>query len=285
MAHLFIASLPSHGSRSKLARFMCMACDQAILSVSNPRVKYVRGLQRRKIRDLERKVVLEGHRLVLDVVRAGYELEQLFYTAEAMTRTPSLTPAFNACSNRATLVSEKVMASISDTVTPQGAIAIISRPHTALPKSSSLILLLDGVQDPGNTGTLVRAAAGAGADGVMLTRGCVDVWANKTLRAGMGAQLRIPTISSVDWNDVDKLNMRVCVADGGKESTDYSKLDWTIPSILVIGSEANGPSEEAKKRADNVIGIPMQNQTESLNAAVAGSVILFEAMRQKRRGA
>ncbi len=284
MTLAYVVALPARCGRTRVARFVCSACDHALQSVSNPRVKYVRALQRRKQRDVERKIVLEGHRLVLDAVRAGYELHELFYTADALKRAPSLTPAFNACAKRATLVSEKVMASMSDTVTPQGAIAVIARPSFTLPKAGSLVLLLDSVQDPGNTGTLVRAAAGAGADAVLLTRGCADVWANKTLRAGMGAQLRIPTLSSVSWDDVDRLNMRVCVADGGEASVDYSKVDWTIPSVLVVGSEAKGPSEEARRRADKVVRIPMHNQVESLNAAVAGSVILFEAMRQKSAG-
>jgi RNA methyltransferase, TrmH family len=153
------------------------------------------------------------------------------------------------------------------------------------------------VRDPGNIGTLLRAAAGAGADGVILTPGCADPWGLKALRAGMGAQLRMPMLTSASWPDIEALLRRdlgceVCVADGDdagslhagferKPAVSYTKYDWRGPRALVVGSEADGASAEAHALASARVSIPMANGMESLNAAVAGAVVLFEASRQR----
>lgn len=153
------------------------------------------------------------------------------------------------------------------------------------------------MRDPGNVGTLLRAAAGAGADGVVLAPGCADPWGLKALRAGMGAQLRMPMLTGVAWPEIEALlvadlGCSVCVADGDdaggaegafvrRSSVGYADHDWTGPSALVVGSEADGPSAEARAMATTRVSIPMANGMESLNAGVAGAVILFEASRQR----
>lgn len=147
-------------------------------------------------------------------------------------------------------------------------------------------------------GTLMRSAAGAGVDGVILTSGCADVWSLKALRAGMGAQFRLPIISNMKWPTLSeyllcKYKCSVCVADGESSnrvsrgncaaaSVHYADYDWTMPSALVVGSEADGPSADAQALAQYKVSIPLSNDVESLNAAVAGAVILFEARRQRR---
>lgn len=164
------------------------------------------------------------------------------------------------------------------------------------------VLVCDAVRDPGNVGTLLRAAAGAGVDGAILTAGCADAWGLKALRAGMGAQLRLPVLTGVDWPTIgtllrDEFGCDVCVADGEDASprggeaarvrrpaVHYTKHDWVRSSALVVGSEADGPSAEAHALATTRVSIPLANGTESLNAAVAGSVILFEASRQRAAG-
>lgn len=280
------------------ARFVCSASGSntgtgtgsAVLeSTSNPRVKFVRSLFRRKQREETGKVVLEGHRLVLDTAEAGYEFDDLFYSVDASARSAALTPAFERCKSVPTGVTGKVMAAISDTVTPQGVVAVMERPDLPLPKKDwTLFLLCDGIRDPGNLGTLIRAAAGAGVQGILLTAGCTDPWGPKALRSGMSAQLRIPMRTNVEWDTVDeiceKYNMQLCVADGeGKEDIyDTKSMDFKLPTVIVIGSEANGVSDIAKSKATKLINVPLANEMESLNAAVAGAVILFEAHRQRR---
>lgn len=285
-------SITSRQCSRQVARFVCSTSPSAagsgpvvLESTSNSRVKFVRSLFRRKQRDETGKVVLEGHRLVLDTAEAGYEFEDLFYSVDASSRSASLTPAFERCKSVPTAVTSKVMTSISDTVTPQGVVAVMSRPDIALPNKCSLLLLCDGISDPGNLGTLIRAAAGAGVDGILLTSGCTDPWGPKALRSGMSAQLKIPMRTNVEWDTVDdlreKYGMQMCVADS-EGSEEYDEIDLKAPTVLVIGSEANGVSDIAKSKATKLINVPLANEMESLNAAVAGAVILFEAHRQRR---
>lgn len=160
------------------------------------------------------------------------------------------------------------------------------KPQTKLPQRAGLMLICDRVGDPGNMGTLIRSAAGAGVEVVALTAGSADVWGLKALRAGMGAQLRLCLWSGVNWETLTEYMTKsgICVhmASAGENAVCYTDVDWTKPSALVIGSESEGPSASAVKAADSVVQIPMDGGVESLNAAMAGSVILFEARRQRR---
>jgi RNA methyltransferase, TrmH family len=138
--------------------------------------------------------------------------------------------------------------------------------------NSSQILVCDSIRDPGNMGTLLRAASGAGVDGAILTIGCADAWSLKALRAGMGAQTRLPLITEARWTDIapmlTKFGCRVCVADGDgsaeadetSSSVHYADYDWASgPRALIIGSEADGPSPAARGLAADRISIPLFN--------------------------
>lgn len=163
-------------------------------------------------------------------------------------------------------------------------VAVFDKPEVSLPVHTSLSLICDEVRDPGNLGTLLRSAAGAGVDTVLLTAGCADIWNLKVLRSGMGAQFRLPIKSGMSWKEIvdylESMKTVIRVAEGSTQAS-YSHVDWTIPSALVIGSEADGPSETAFAVAHESIGIPMASGVESLNAAMAGTIILFEAQRQR----
>lgn len=162
---------------------------------------------------------------------------------------------------------------------------MFKRPISNLPALSTLTLVCDEISDPGNLGTLLRSAAGAGVQAVALTPGCADVWSLKALRAGMGAQFRLPSQSNMTWTQIQDYirasGGRIRVAEG-KSSTLYTHVDWSVPCALVIGSEAEGPSVEAFNAADEKIAIPLEAGVESLNAGMAGAIILFEASRQRR---
>lgn len=164
--------------------------------------------------------------------------------------------------------------------------AVCLKPEQKLPEQASLMLICDEVRDPGNVGTLMRSAAGAGVEVVALTDGSADAWGVKALRAGMGAQLRLCVLSGVDWEMLSKYvtegGICVHVASAAENAVCYTDVDWTKPSALVIGSEADGPSASAVSVASSVVQIPMDGGVESLNAAMAGSVMLFEARRQRR---
>lgn len=148
------------------------------------------------------------------------------------------------------------------------------------------MLICDGVQDPGNLGTLLRSAAASGADAIATTAGSADVWGLKVLRAGMGAQFHVPVKGGMSWDELEvyaaQSELTLHVASGSKASRAHWSVDWRKPSGLVIGSEAWGASDEAMAVCKgNLVKIPMSANIESLNAGMAGTVVLFEASRQR----
>ncbi len=180
------------------------------------------------------------------------------------------------------IVSEQVMAHASDTETPAGAMAVVSITVPVLPESPDLYLVLDRISDPGNMGTILRSSAASGVDGVLIGPGSVDIYNPKVVRSSMGALLRLPVLS-LSWAEigevVDGMAVWLAAANG---RTAYTAVNWQQPSALIIGSEAHGAGQRAYEMAHETVTIPMAAETESLNAAVAASVILFEAQRQKR---
>jgi TrmH family RNA methyltransferase len=257
----------------------------AITSLQNERIKLVRALQSQgKVRRKAGQVVLEGVRLIADAVAAGSRPDFVLYTAEAVAPPKtgaalleSLRSPGVACFE----VTPEVMAHAADTESPQGILAVVAMPKLPVPPSPSLALILDGIADPGNLGTLLRTAAAAGVDVVILAPGCVDPFNPKVLRSGMGAHFRVPLVQH-SWIDItiayDHLPFYLADASG---SLPYFAVDWAEPAVLVIGSEAHGAAAQASQLAKASIAIPMADGAESLNAAAAAAVILFEARRQR----
>jgi TrmH family RNA methyltransferase len=179
-------------------------------------------------------------------------------------------------------VSDNVLTAVSATETPQGILAVVARQELALPARLDFVLVADGLRDPGNAGTLLRTAAAAGAQAVFLTPGTVDPYAPKVLRAAMGAHFRLPLRVS-DWQAIRALlpaGMQVYLADSGGGQP-YTACDFRPPLALVIGGEAAGAGSEAVHLAASRVHIPMAARVESLNAAVAAAVLLFEITRQR----
>ena len=172
------------------------------------------------------------------------------------------------------------MKSFSDTETSQGILAILELTQLPITNYPKFILIPDQIRDPGNLGTLIRSAHAAGVDAVLVPPETTDPFAPKVVRAGMGAHFKIP-ILSMSWEDmVGKLaGLQVYLADMDGESCWETNLRQ--PLALIVGSEAEGASESARNLASQRIKIPMAGGTESLNAAVAGSVLMFEVMRQR----
>jgi TrmH family RNA methyltransferase len=179
------------------------------------------------------------------------------------------------------IVSRTVFRSASDTESPQGLMAVFPRLQLTLPAEPDFILVLDSIRDPGNLGTIIRTALAAGVDGVILSPGTVDPFAPKVLRAGMGAHFQLPIIE-LSWVDIDHLirglNCHLADIEGGQS---LWEVDLTSPLAIILGGEAAGPGENARKLAHQIINIPMSGKTESLNAAAAGAVLLFEVLRQR----
>ena len=253
-----------------------------ITSASNPQIKLAARLHRRRLRQTHGLCLLEGTRLVQDALSIGAPFHTCFITAPAADAQPELAAQLQrACPLY--LVPPAILDKISETVSPQSIAAVVPIPDLPLPPAAALSLILDGVQDPGNAGTLLRTAAAAGVDQVLFAPACVDPFNGKVLRAAMGAHFRVPIRILAHWEDVwaalpTGQPLYLASAEG---STPYDEVDWGEPSALVLGSEAHGASSQMQERAETV-AVPMAAATESLNVAAAGAVILFEAARQRR---
>lgn len=256
-----------------------------ISSVHNPRVQHIRSLQSRaKARREAGSFVTEGVRLAEEVLAAGWPVKQGFYSEGLDARGQQLVAAFAAAGAQMEPVAEHVMAASSDTKTPAGLLLEVTRQTLALPPQLDLAIILDRVNDPGNVGTLLRSAAAAGAQAAVLAPGCVDPFAPKVLRSGMGAQLRLAVLE-YSWAEVRSwlqqhgLHALLAEANIGHP---FDEVDLTRKLAFIVGGEANGPSDEARSLGAEAIQIRMPGQIESLNAATAGSLLLFEAVRQRR---
>jgi RNA methyltransferase, TrmH family len=253
-----------------------------IESLQNPKVKQARALRRRRERLREGKLFVEGLRLVRDALLGGTSPELLFYTRPSLAQ-PEVLALVEQHRQVAWEVSESILSEMAETVTPQGVAAVVPLPALPWPARPSLLLVADRLRDPGNLGTLLRSAAAAGVEGVIAPKGTVDPWSDKVLRAGMGAHFRVPVRENIEWPQVLPLlaGLQVYLAEAGSAVV-YDEVDWRVPCALVVGGEARGAGDAAMRRADRLVSIPMAREVESLNAAVAGSVILFEAFRQRR---
>jgi TrmH family RNA methyltransferase len=184
-------------------------------------------------------------------------------------------------------VNDAVMKSLADTETPQGVLAVVDLPEPVLPALDgrrSLVLVVDGVRDPGNVGTLIRTAAAAGCAAVVTTAGAADAFSPKVVRAAMGMHFHVPVVADVSWDWLGPA-LSVLPAIYGTDmagAVPYDGVDWNVGAALVIGHEDHGLSDEARAWCRTTVAIPMAPGVESLNAAVSGAVILFEATRQRR---
>jgi len=259
-----------------------------ISSPTNSHVKHIRSLAAdRRERRRERLFVLEGVRLVADALEHAGALELLLYAPdqldetlagqqlhEQLRRLPASYPA-----------TQQVVAAAADTVHPQGVVALARWPQIA-PERPGVILVLDTIQDPGNLGTLLRSAEAVGVAQVLCVGGTVDAYSPKVVRAAMGAHMRLALDQDLGWDAIaDRLALvdQVYAAEA-EARMPYYAADWRQPSALIVGNEPHGLSEAARTHATKLIAIPMKGRAESLNVAMAGSVILFEALRQRSLG-
>ena len=228
--------------------------------------------------------VAEGLRTVEEAIKAGVQPAFLFHTP-TMLDVPRANQVLSKALERGVdvqAVSEPVMAAMADTVTPSGLLAVLPMPASHIPQPLTWTLVLDGLRDPGNLGTILRSALAAGVEWVATTPGTVDVYSPKVVRAGMGAHFRLALSVDQPWRTLAEtlVGMSVLLADAHQGSP-YWQVDWRQPTALVIGGEAEGAAPAAKRLVIGHIMIPMRQDVESLNAAVAASVLLFEAVRQR----
>jgi TrmH family RNA methyltransferase len=249
-----------------------------IRSADNATLKSIRSLRKRSVRESERAFVVEGVRAVTDAIDAGGQVRTVLVRAGEENAFASYSPGRDVRS-----VESKLFNRLSETEHPQPVIAVFDLPYREIVESGPLLYLIaDGVKDPGNLGTLLRSAAAAGVTAVLLAPETVDPFNGKVVRAGMGAHFRVP-LRLLDENWIDRVAATCVVrivADARAELT-YDQVDWRASSALVIGSEAHGKSAATSGLGTTTARIPLSNGVESLNAGVAGSIILFEALRQR----
>ncbi len=253
-----------------------------ITSRSNPRVKWVHALQiKRHARREESAFVIEGVRLAREAVAAGAPTRLILCTDHLDERGRGLVNSLARLGGEVETVTEGVMTACSSTETPPGLLAVLAMPNLPLPDPLNLAVVADGLADPGNLGTLLRTALAAGVQAVFVTPTTVDPYNPKVVRGAMGAHLHLPIIEATNETLASSLaGLDVWVAEArlGKA---YNEIDWRRPSAIVIGGEAAGPSTALRQVAKGQVHIPMAGRSESLNAAIAAAVILFEIARQR----
>lgn len=254
-----------------------------ITSKANPQIKRAKTLLRRSGREEHRQFLVEGVRLAEEAVCSG-AVEVLYYSQKLVDneRGRRLLQASREARVPIVECSEHVIAEISDTVTSQGVVAVVSKPDWEC-RLSGLVVVADGIQDPGNLGTLFRTALAAGASGLIVTPGCVDPYNPKAVRASMGGVLKLPHWQMSISEAVTALRrggMQIVTADL-VDSQDYFSVRFPANVALVIGSEAHGPSKELREAADLKVRIPLLGPIESLNASVAAGILLYEIARQQ----
>lgn len=244
-------------------------------------------LSRRATREEAGAFVVEGVRAVADALGTGATLEVVFAAPEADHRCPELLEAARARQIPVERLAAGVTERVSDTVTPQPVLAVARIPHHTLAElaDTSLLVVLADVREPGNAGTIVRSAEAAGASAVVFCRGSVDPWAPKVVRASAGAVLHLPIVQGGDAGEVLEVLAQREVRRLGTTARGgvvYDEVDWSPPTALVFGNEAWGLPEPVADRLDGTVTIPIAGRTESLNVAMAASILLFEATRGRR---
>lgn len=254
-----------------------------IASLNNAVVKAVAELKQKKYRERENCFVVEGLRAAEEA--ASYaKVCKIFAVADKNNaRLQKLLAGAEAKGIELYSVTEAVMKKMSDTEAPQGVLAVCEKPQGII-VSGGDVLVLDRVADPGNVGTLIRTAEAAGMAGVILLAGCADAYAPKTVRSTMGSLLRVPVLADVPevdfigWAKENGYEIMVTCLDGAQ---DLYKTNFAPRTAIVVGSEAYGASEDLKAAAAKRVFIPMQGKAESLNAAMAGGIVMFEALRRR----
>ena len=254
-----------------------------IESKDNNLFKFVKKLKERRFRDKENLFILEGLRLIEEAIRANMDIEYIIISKDYEDKFNEILLENNISSNKIITLSNNLFMQLASTENPQGIIAVIKKNDEKKDLSGDFFLICDKVQDPGNLGTIIRTAHAAGVDGIILTKGTVDIYNDKTIRSTMGSIFYVP----IFYDDKDFTIIRNLKKDGFclvatslKESRNFFEEDLKGKIILAVGNEGNGISNELFELADKKVKIPMPGGAESLNVSIATSIILFEKVRQ-----
>lgn len=259
-----------------------------ITSSHNPAIQYVRSLERAAVRRKHSAYVAEGVRLVAEAINSEQHAALALYDPESLQRTDdgsSLLPRIASWADASHEVSARVLQSVAQTETPAGIVVVLKLP-TIKPLSECADhrfgLVLDRIGDPGNAGTILRTAEAFGAGYVVTLPDSVDLFSPKVVRAGMGAHFRLPLYQHLPWERVVSslagVNFVASAVRGGVRLADFR---WPSHSALVIGSEAHGLSDDIEASGPAHVHIPMCRGVQSLNAAVAASIVMYAALENR----
>ena len=255
-----------------------------LISLQNPLVKQIRKLHQAKERRQQQLFLLEGTHLIEAACKVDRPLAILFYTPEWQSQHPHLWQRAVQSADRGELVSPEVLRSLATTVEPDGVMAVMARSTTPAPQFTTLGLVLETVQDPGNLGTMIRTAAAVGAEGLLLSADSVDLDHPKVLRASAGQWFQLPMATSADLKaeiqTYQAQGMQV-VATLPTATQTHWETDLRPPTLVLMGNEGTGLSAELAALADQQVAIPLSPGVESLNVAIAAALILYEAKRQR----
>ena len=254
-----------------------------IESKDNNLFKHIKKLKERRVRDKEGLYILEGLRLIEEAIKAKVEIENIIISKDYEDKFEDFLIKSNTLNIKTNILSNNLFTQIASTENPQGIIAIAKKKDNEKTLSGDFYLICDKVQDPGNLGTIIRTAHAAGVNGIILTKGTVDIYNDKTIRSTMGSIFYIPIFyddknySIIKSLKEDGFNL---VATSLAESKNFFEEDLKGKTILAVGNEGNGISDELFELADKKVKIPMPGGAESLNVSIATSIILFEKVRQ-----
>ena len=254
-----------------------------ITSSQNPKLKLARALGGRpKDRHKAGAFLAEGVRLVEEALSAEWPFRFALYSDDLSERGKELVEKLKVAGCEVEEIAPNLMKSLSETETSQGILAVLDHFQLPLPDSPNFLLIPDQIRDPGNLGTLIRTASAAGVQAILLPPETTDAFAPKVVRAGMGAHFQLP-IHAMEWDEIEQVcesgSLQVFLAD--MDGGSCWETDFRNPLALIVGGEAEGASEQARELAKETVRIPMPGEAESLNAGVAGAVLMFEVIRQR----
>jgi TrmH family RNA methyltransferase len=255
-----------------------------ITSTQNSKVKWVRQLlENSKARRESRLCVVEGVRLAEEALLAGWHARYVLYSDDLSARGLTVVNGFAQRGSPVDVIRPALMRGLSDTETPQGLLVVLEQDQVSAPAQVNFIFIPDNIRDPGNLGTMLRTCAAAGMHGVFIPPGTTDPWSPKVLRAAMGAHFHLP-LGELAWEAIAqqlRAHGLVTYLASISAGIPYTQADLLCPLALIVSSEAHGAGPEAESLAQQRICIPMPGTSESLNAAVAAGILIFEVVKQR----
>jgi len=262
---------------------------EIISSTQNSLIKEIKSLKLKKYREEKDLYYIEGIKFVDEAIKEGVEILKVLISDKLylVKGGQEIVEKVEALPIEEFIMSEKLFKVISDTENPQGIIAVIKSKKYQLSeiiRSDNFLVILDSIQDPGNLGTIIRTADAAGVTGIIISDGSVDLHNSKVLRSTMGSIFHVPIYHSADLLETIKSLKEAGIkiySTHLSAKTNYSELEYSNNIGVVIGNESNGVSEEVRLQSDLLFKIDMHGKAESLNAAVAAGLIMFEIARKR----